>query len=213
MKYLEEYIKEKLKISILGELTTDGSTEGDNVGVSLIIDGYEPGIEVWYIDYANWLEEKMEALEKRLEVVDKLNNSIDDKNYYIKMLEHKVKTFENSMESEMKLEDFLSESTSTQENKNDNSENFKIEFKDFREKVMEAMKNKPEQWRDGQFVFNYINDKYGVARYVQFIEGVDCYYDDKKIDEFISLCYKNLGKDINDINFNNIALKRYLSEF
>lgn len=79
MKYLEQYLKEKLKISILGELTTVGSTEGDNVGISLIIDGYEPGIEVWYADYANWLEEKIEALEKRLEVVDKLNNSINDK--------------------------------------------------------------------------------------------------------------------------------------
>jgi hypothetical protein len=197
MKYLEEYIKEKLKIAILGELTTDGSTEGDNVGVSLIIDGYEPGIEVWYIDYANWLEEKMEALEKRLEVVDKLNNSIDDKNYYIKMLEHKVKTFENSMESEMKLEDFLSESTSTQENKIDNSEKFIIEFKDFKEEVMEAMKNKPEQWRDGQFVFNYINEKYGVARHIQYITGVDCFYDNNKIDEFIRHSYDALKEFYN----------------
>lgn len=76
MKYLEQYLKEKLKISILGELTTVGSTEGDNVGISLIIDGYEPGIEVWYVDYANWLEEKMETLEKRLEVVDNLNKNM-----------------------------------------------------------------------------------------------------------------------------------------
>lgn len=192
MKYLEQYIKEKLKIAILGELTTDGSTEGDNVGVSLIIDGYEPGIEVWYIDYANWLEEKMEALEKRLEVIDRLKTSIDDKKYYIQMLEHKVKTFENSMESEMKLENFLSEATSTQENKIDNSEKFKIEFEDFREEVLTAMKNKPEQWRDGQFVFNYINEKYGVARHVQYVIGVDCFYDNNKIDEFIRHSYDAL---------------------
>lgn len=198
MKYLEQYIKEKLKIAILGELTTDGSTEGDNVGVSLIIDGYEPGIEVWYIDYANWLEEKMEALEERLEDVDKLNNSINDKNYYIKMLEHKVKTFENNMESEMKLEDFLSESTSTQENKIDNSENNKIEFEDFREDVLEAMKNKPEQWRDGQFVFNYINEKYGVARHVQYVIGIDCFYNNNRIDEFIRHSYDALKKNLNN---------------
>ena len=60
MKYLEKYIEEKMKIKILGELTTNESTEGDAVGVSLIIDGYEPGIEVWYADYARWLEEKIE---------------------------------------------------------------------------------------------------------------------------------------------------------
>lgn len=192
MKYLEQYIKEKLKIAILGELTTDGSTEGDNVGVSLIIDGYEPGIEVWYVDYANWLEEQMEALEKRLEVVDRLKNSIDDKKYYIQMLEHKVKTFENSMESEMKLENFLSEATSTQENKIDNSEKIKIEFEDFREEVLTAMKNKPEQWRDGQFVFNYINENYGVARHVQYVIGVDCFYDNNNIDEFIRHSYDAL---------------------
>ena len=43
-----------------------------------------------------------------------------------------------------------------------------------------------------------------VGSYVELIEGVNCYYDDEKIDEFISLCYKNLGKDIKDINVNGI---------
>ena len=60
MKLLEKYLEEKLKIKILGELTTRESVEGDSVGVSLVIDGYEPGIEVWWVDYASWLEEKME---------------------------------------------------------------------------------------------------------------------------------------------------------
>lgn len=60
MKLLEKYLEEKLKIKILGELTTRESVEGDSVGVSLVIDGYEPGIEVWWVDYARWLEEKME---------------------------------------------------------------------------------------------------------------------------------------------------------
>lgn len=65
MKYLEQYIEEKIKIKILGELTTRDSVEGESVGVSLVIDGYEPGIEVWYADYSNWLEEKLEAYEKK----------------------------------------------------------------------------------------------------------------------------------------------------
>lgn len=60
MKYLEQYLEEKLKIKVLGKLTTAASNSGDEVGVSILIDGYEPGIEVWYVDYCNWLEKKIE---------------------------------------------------------------------------------------------------------------------------------------------------------
>ena len=70
MKYLEQYIEEKIKIKVLGELTTRVSCEGDAVGVSLVIDGYEPGIEVWYADYSNWLEEKYEELLSKENEVD-----------------------------------------------------------------------------------------------------------------------------------------------
>lgn len=65
MKYLEQYIEEKIKIKILGELTTRECCEADGLGVSLVIDGYEPGIEIWYADYSNWLEEKLEEYEKK----------------------------------------------------------------------------------------------------------------------------------------------------
>lgn len=60
MKYLERYIEDKLKIKILGELSTRECASGDDVGVSIVIDGYEPGLEVWFIDYARWLEDKIE---------------------------------------------------------------------------------------------------------------------------------------------------------
>ncbi len=43
---------------------------------------------------------------------------------------------------------------------------------------------KPKEWRDGQFVFNMIDHIYGVARIVQFNHGVDCFYNDDKIEEF-----------------------------
>lgn len=65
MKYLEQYIEEKIKIKILGELTTRECCEGDGLGVSLVIDGFEPGIEIWYADYSNWLEKKLEEYEKK----------------------------------------------------------------------------------------------------------------------------------------------------
>ena len=65
----------------------------------------------------------------------------------------------------------------------------KIRLDEFRAEVLTAMLKKPKEWRDGQFVFNYIDEVYGVARSVQFVEGVDCFYDDKKIDEFIDRSY------------------------
>lgn len=79
MKYLEQYIEEKLRIKALGKLTTTESTSGEEVGVSLVIDGYEPGIEVWYADYCNWLEKKLETAEnKLLDAIDKRDKMIVD---------------------------------------------------------------------------------------------------------------------------------------
>ena len=52
------------------------------------------------------------------------------------------------------------------------------------------MREKPKELRDGQFVFNYIDKKYGVARAVQFSEEIDCFYDDSKIEAFIKKAFK-----------------------
>ena len=73
MKYLEQYIEEKLRIKVLGNLTTTESSSGEEVGVSLVIDGYEPGIEVWYADYCAWLEEKIEKLESQSQITTVIN--------------------------------------------------------------------------------------------------------------------------------------------
>ena len=43
---------------------------------------------------------------------------------------------------------------------------------------------KPKNWREGQFVFNMVDELYGVARIVQY-HYVDCFYNDEKIEEFI----------------------------
>jgi len=63
-------------------------------------------------------------------------------------------------------------------------------LEEFRTDVLTAMKNKPKEWRDGQFVFNYIDEKYRVARYVQFIEDVDCFHNDNNIESFIARSYE-----------------------
>ena len=64
MKYLELFLEEKMKIKILGELSTVELATADNeaYGVSLVINGFEPGIQVWWVDYAMWLEQKLESL-------------------------------------------------------------------------------------------------------------------------------------------------------
>ena len=54
---------------------------------------------------------------------------------------------------------------------------------------------KPSHWREGQFVFNTIDSLYGVARIVQFNDGIDCFYDDSKINQFINACYNRLNKN------------------
>ena len=40
----------------------------------------------------------------------------------------------------------------------------------------------PKEWRRGQFVFNRVDKLYGVARSVQFVDRVDCFYNDEAID-------------------------------
>ena len=56
---------------------------------------------------------------------------------------------------------------------------------------------KPKNWRDGQFVFNYVDEVYGVARIAQFTYRVDCFYDDTRIDEFIATCCEIINNNTN----------------
>ena len=65
-------------------------------------------------------------------------------------------------------------------------------YHEFRNEVLGMMKLKPKEWRDGQFVFNYINENYGVARQVQFVERIDCFNDDEQIEAFILSSYNQL---------------------
>ena len=44
----------------------------------------------------------------------------------------------------------------------------------------------PKNWRKGQSIFNYIDNVYGIARTIQFKWGIDCFYNDNNIDEFLN---------------------------
>lgn len=51
---------------------------------------------------------------------------------------------------------------------------------------------RPDYIRKGQHVFNYIDRKYNVARDIQFLDKIDCFYDDSKIDTFIECAIKRI---------------------
>lgn len=70
-----------------------------------------------------------------------------------------------------------------------------MERKDFEKEVLDYANNqKPESWRVGQAVFNYIDAQYNVARDVQFKDNVDCFYEDKYINDFLRLSYNRIIK-------------------
>ena len=60
--------------------------------------------------------------------------------------------------------------------------------KELHDEIYAWMPKKPKNWREGQAVFNYVDLTYGVARFVQFEDRIDCFYDDSKIDAFIETC-------------------------
>lgn len=67
-------------------------------------------------------------------------------------------------------------------------------IQDLRDEVNTAMKEKPQEWRKGQFVFNYIDEVYDVARDVTFMYGIDCYYDDDKIYPFLVRSWQEIER-------------------
>ena len=68
-----------------------------------------------------------------------------------------------------------------------------------------CLNKRPANIRKGQYVFNWINKHYqinvrnelnlysSIAREVQFIDKIDCFYDDSKIDEFLDACIKRIN--------------------
>jgi hypothetical protein len=68
-------------------------------------------------------------------------------------------------------------------------------YKELKEEIEQALINKPSWSRNGQFVFNYIDEKYNVAREAQFVHHIDCFYVDDYIDSFIAKCAEILTEN------------------
>ena len=65
-------------------------------------------------------------------------------------------------------------------------------YNEFVSDVLSLVDECPRSWRRGQSVFNVVDAKYGVARTVQFIDGVDCFYDNEQIEQFLLKAYERL---------------------
>ena len=68
-------------------------------------------------------------------------------------------------------------------------------YNEFAMDVLELIEECPKDWRSGQSIFNIVDSKYGIARDVQFIDGIDCFYDDNQIDAFLNSAYKRLKNE------------------
>lgn len=67
----------------------------------------------------------------------------------------------------------------------------KAEFKSVIKRHAEQRMKEHPCLRYGQTIFNEVAIRWGdVARDAQFNYGVDCFYDDNKVEEFLDLCYK-----------------------
>lgn len=57
-------------------------------------------------------------------------------------------------------------------------------FKNF---IARELKKKPKEWRDGQFIFNFLDILIpGLSRELQYVKKVDCFYLDSEIPEFLN---------------------------
>lgn len=70
-----------------------------------------------------------------------------------------------------------------------------ITFNELKNEVMGKARFKHHYLRLGQFVFNYMHGFYKVAYEVKEKDGVDCYYRDDMIDEFLKCCVKRINKN------------------
>ena len=69
-------------------------------------------------------------------------------------------------------------------------------FKDHVKHIAKSIIEESPHIRYGQAVFNYVDEKYRVARIAQFDYGIDCFYDDTKVEQFLDKCYE-LIKTVN----------------
>lgn len=93
-----------------------------------------------------------------------------------------------------------------------------MKYREFVKQIWDAVEECPNNWRKGQKVFNVMEALYGdVARQVQFINHVDCFYDDKQIEPFIDQCWIRVfskehpipPREDEPVDLDKLALEKY----
>lgn len=64
-----------------------------------------------------------------------------------------------------------------------------LSYSEFVQDIQDYLSSDITPYRKGQAVFNYIDEKYQVARLVQYVDKVDCFFNDALIPEFINKAY------------------------
>lgn len=66
-----------------------------------------------------------------------------------------------------------------------------MSYESFKKSIIEEVElTRPKSIRKGQAVFNYVDEKFGLARKIQYDYNIDCFYNDLKIDAFLKILYK-----------------------
>lgn len=66
---------------------------------------------------------------------------------------------------------------------------------EFLDNINKLVDECPRIWRRGQSVFNVVEALYGeIAREIQFINKVDCFYEDENIDKFLDIVWEKIKK-------------------
>ena len=72
----------------------------------------------------------------------------------------------------------------------------KITLRQLVAELNKALETKPVYIRKGQFLFNYMESTYGVAREVLSEDKIDCFYNDSMILEFVKACLNRINNKI-----------------
>ncbi len=80
-----------------------------------------------------------------------------------------------------------------------------IIFKDLLEEIHDNLHMKPDDWRYGQFVFNYIETNYKLGYKIKEEKGIDCYYDDRNVEKFL---YNVAWRTKEWYTKNNVSVKK-----
>ena len=66
-----------------------------------------------------------------------------------------------------------------------------MSYESFKKSIIEEVElTRPKSIRKGQAIFNYVDEKFGLARKIQYDYNIDCFYNDLKIDVFLKILYK-----------------------